>query len=101
MRIDITGTAGARAAAVQAHVSFRRCVGQSAAEFVIELLMRRAEGAAAGWRPGVYLPEGLLADPAERARPLRRMTTTPGTFTWRVEVLAEDGAVPAATSTSA
>jgi len=38
MRIDVTSTDGNAVSIVQAHESFRRCVGQSAAEFALDLL---------------------------------------------------------------
>ena len=38
-----------------------------------------------------FLPEDLLPDPAARAGLVRRMTATPGTCTFRLEVLGPDG----------
>ena len=81
VRVDVTAPCGATATAVQAHESFRTCVGQSCAEFVIHLLEREAQQRV----PGVYLPEELLADDEQRAVALERMSTTPGTFTYRFE----------------
>lgn len=67
---------------VQAHVSFRRCVGQSAAEFVIHLLAGQAAGSVDA---GVYLPETLAAQAGTRSKLLDRLTSTPGTIVYRVQ----------------
>ena len=40
--------------------------------------------------PGVWLPEQLALDDAEREGLLRRLTTTPGTFTFRVSAPARE-----------
>jgi short subunit dehydrogenase-like uncharacterized protein len=83
MRIDVSGssTSSASAAAddgdigvsiVQAHDSFRQCVGQSCAEFALDCLEHPA--------PGVYLPEQRYRDDAARTRIIQRLTSTPGTF---------------------
>jgi hypothetical protein len=58
-----------------------RCVGQSVAEFALELMQRRDEASEA-WRPGVYCPEEIVRDSLERERLLHRLTHTPGTFTF-------------------
>ena len=106
MRVDVTSAVDAsRTTAVQAHTSFRRCVGQSCAEFTLACLEARgllgvapggggvgdpAPGAAAQEQAeelrqtlsaaGVYLPEELFADPAARAPMLERLLGTPGTL---------------------
>ena len=49
MRVDVTSTDGCAVSVVQAHESFRRCVGQSCAEFALDLLEHPS--------PGVQLPE--------------------------------------------
>ena len=87
MRVDVAGRSGARVSAVQAHESFRRCVGQSCAEFVLALLTARKllpsdgdERLSALPRVGVFTPEGLFADAAVRAPMLERLLATPGTL---------------------
>jgi hypothetical protein len=82
IRVDVTGVSGAAAVAVQGHDSFRMCVGQSCAEFVMHLLRQRTLGAGEG---GVYLPEQLFKDGEQRQGALKRMATLPGTFTFRIE----------------
>lgn len=77
MRIDVTDVDGGAAVALQSHASFRRCVGQSVAEFALDLL---AEPPA----PGVYLPEELYADAARRETVLAALTATPGTTAFSV-----------------
>jgi len=77
MRVDVTSESGASAVALQSHESFRRCVGQSCAEFALDLL--RAPPA-----PGVYLPEVLYAEANRREAVLGALTSTPGTTAFRV-----------------
>jgi hypothetical protein len=85
MRIDVSGISAFSAAAssagdvdiggvsiVQAHDSFRQCVGQSCAEFALDCLEHPM--------PGVYLPEQRYRDETARARVIQRLTSTPGTF---------------------
>lgn len=87
MRVDVTDAGGATCTAVQGHDSFRRVVGQSCAEFALNLLERHlsAASAPAAWRPGVYLPEQLLSEEhsSERRALLERLAMLPGTFTYR------------------
>eukprot|EP00401_Gymnodinium_catenatum_P005865 CAMPEP_0117580358 /NCGR_PEP_ID=MMETSP0784-20121206/65154_1 /TAXON_ID=39447 /ORGANISM="" /LENGTH=523 /DNA_ID=CAMNT_0005380403 /DNA_START=1 /DNA_END=1569 /DNA_ORIENTATION=- len=81
MRVEVRASDGRRCVAVQAHKSFRQCVAQSAAEFLLDLAERRScqDDVGAPWRPGVWLPEQLadddtgglacfVASPAPRAR---------------------------------
>mmetsp|Transcript_468 Transcript_468/g.1614 ORF Transcript_468/g.1614 Transcript_468/m.1614 type:complete len:432 (-) Transcript_468:45-1340(-) len=81
MRVDVYGSKGGHVAAVQAHDSFRVCVGQSVAEFCLYLLENASLPA------GVFTPEELLSDDAARSKLLSRMTSTRGTFTYRLETL--------------
>ena len=78
MRVDVTSAAGDAVAAIQTHDSFRRCVGQSCAEFCLDLL---DHGAA----PGVRLPEALYAAPEPRRRILKRLSSTSGTTSFGVD----------------
>lgn len=101
MRIDVTGSKGSRVAAVQAHRSFRRVVGQCAAEFALGLmrhptshgLQAAAEpaGALAAQLPpvpaGVWTPEELARDGRERRALLERMLRVEGTLNFGVRVL--------------
>ena len=57
---------------VQAHDSFRQCVGQSCAEFALDLLEHPS--------PGVYLPEQFYDAPEHRRRIIEKLTRTPGNF---------------------
>ena len=99
MRVDVRAEDGRRASAVQGHDSFRRCVGQSMAEFALDLLARRGTNL---FSPGVRCPEGLYecqgsSEGAGEDRPgasaadaadalLERLCSTPGTFTYAVSV---------------
>jgi hypothetical protein len=74
MRVDATGTDGCAVSIVQAHESFRRCVGQSCAEFALDLLEHPC--------PGVRLPERRYRDDGPRGRIIERLTSTPGTFAY-------------------
>jgi hypothetical protein len=93
MRIDISGRAsrgdgdmGGLSAGgvsiVQAHDSFRQCVGQSCAEFALDCLGHPA--------PGVYLPEQRYRDECARTRIIQRLTSTPGTFCYTGPVQLND-----------
>ena len=78
MRIDVTKTTPGRndnmmISIVQAHESFRNCVGQSCAEFVLDLYENPAPA-------GVFLPEQRYQKTNDRARIIQALTTTPGTF---------------------
>lgn len=75
---------------VQGHDSFRVCVGQSCAEFAMDLLRQQQAGNAAA--AGVWLPEQIALDDSRREALLRRLTTTPGTFTFRVAAPARQPA---------
>ncbi|OLP99091.1 hypothetical protein AK812_SmicGene18366 [Symbiodinium microadriaticum] len=57
MRVEVTTSDGRRCVAVQTHESFRRCVAQSSAEFLLHLLERQTSTGASGlsWRPGDVL----------------------------------------------
>jgi hypothetical protein len=92
MRIDVTKQFGREDATgisiVQAHDSFRQCVGQSCAEFALDLLLQQEDEPPNNnhhhrdkeTRTGVMLPEQRYANDEDRARILKRLTTTPGTF---------------------
>mmetsp|Transcript_22714 Transcript_22714/g.46453 ORF Transcript_22714/g.46453 Transcript_22714/m.46453 type:complete len:149 (+) Transcript_22714:212-658(+) len=82
IRVDVEGESGRRAAALQGHESFRRCVGQSCAEFALHLLDARDQGNA---RPGVFLPEQRFDHDSERAALVDRMSKTKGTLVCRIE----------------
>jgi NAD(P)-dependent dehydrogenase (short-subunit alcohol dehydrogenase family) len=77
MRVDVTSGHPAShkktmVSVVQAHDSFRQCVGQSCSEFALDLLDHP--------RPGVSLPEQRYRDSDDRRRIIEKLTTTPGTF---------------------
>mmetsp|Transcript_30328 Transcript_30328/g.63335 ORF Transcript_30328/g.63335 Transcript_30328/m.63335 type:complete len:500 (-) Transcript_30328:253-1752(-) len=80
MRIDVTedswgGDSGAErqgVSIVQAHDSFRQCVGQSCAEFALDCLQNP--------EPSVKMTEQRYNDHKTRARIISKLTTTPGTF---------------------
>lgn len=83
MRIDVTSADDERSASiVQAHDSFRRCVGQSCAEFALDALSNP--------KPGVYLPEQFYDRPKDRTRILEKLSTTPGTFCYTGPVLSDN-----------
>ena len=84
-RIDVTGVSGGRVSAVQAHRSFREVVGQSAAEFTLQLLQAPSveQGSSALRRePGVYTPEELFSESAARGPLLERLLSVPGTLNY-------------------
>lgn len=85
MRIDVTSAEGSRmASTVQAHDSFRQCVGQSCAEFALDCLESPD--------PGVSLPELRYSDGPTRACLIAKLTSTPGTFCYTGPVVgATDG----------
>lgn len=77
MRIDVTTTtttttSSVRSSTVQAHDSFRQCVGQSCAEFALDCLAFPGGG--------VSLPEQRYRDASARQRIIGKLTSTPGTF---------------------
>lgn len=87
MRIDVTGKEdGDAVSIVQAHESFRQCVGQSCAEFALDLV----ESAS----PGVQLPEQRYRDDTARQRIISRLTTTPGTFCYTGPVSVKRAPAP-------
>lgn len=66
---------------VQCHNSFRRCVGQSSAEFALDAWFEHLGGSStSGSKTGVYLPEQRYRDDTDRERIVRKLTSTPGTF---------------------
>lgn len=79
MRIDVSATDDTQASIVQLHESFRCCVGQSCAEFALDLLGQeeRPESASDG---GVFLPEQYYRSQVNRDRIIPKLTTTPGTL---------------------
>lgn len=84
MRIDVTGSDDNTVVSiVQGHESFRRCVGQSCAEFALDVLQHSA--------PGVAMPEQRYRDDVARQRIIQRITNTPGTFAYTGPVLLKDG----------
>jgi short subunit dehydrogenase-like uncharacterized protein len=89
MRIDVTSEDGQMFSIVQAHESFRQCVGQSCAEFALDFLEHP--------NPGVYLPEQRYRQADDRARIIEKLTTTPGTFAYTGPVRVERGATTTAT----
>lgn len=88
MRVEVTTSDGRRCVAVQTHESFRRCVAQSSAEFLLHLLERQTSTGASGlsWRPGVFLPEQLAEDEATRSDLFQRLSQTEGTVSCGVRV---------------
>ncbi|KAL3934627.1 MAG: hypothetical protein SGBAC_009699 [Bacillariaceae sp.] len=89
MRVDVTSVPpglqeeGSKAVSiVQAHDSFRVCVGQSCAEFALDALEHP--------KPGVYLPEQFYDDSSDRSRIIGKLTTTPGTFCYTGPVLLKE-----------
>ncbi|KAJ1483706.1 hypothetical protein T484DRAFT_1799307 [Baffinella frigidus] len=68
---------GEEVSVLQTHESFRRCVGQSCAEFTLALL--RLQASPDPPLGAVFLPEMLFDSAEQRADLVARMTTTPGT----------------------
>jgi hypothetical protein len=71
---------------VQAHDSFRICVGQSCAEFALDALENP--------KAGVYLPEQFYDDANDRSRVIKKLTNTPGTFCYTGPVSMERAPAP-------
>ena len=71
MRIDVKSDTNDHVTVLQGHTSFRQCVGQSAAEFCLDLFDHP--------KPGIYLPEQRYQDHQARHRIIQRLTSTPGT----------------------
>ena len=83
MRIDATSVDHEMVSIVQAHESFRQCVGQSCAEFALDVLEHP--------NPGVYLPEQRYRQHTDRERIIEKLTTTPGTFAYTGPVRVSSG----------
>jgi len=77
IRVDLTSEQGEEVSVLQTHESFRRCVGQSCAEFTLALL--RLQASPDPPLGAVFLPEMLFDSAEQRADLVARMTTTPGT----------------------
>jgi len=71
---------------VQCHDSFRRCVGQSCAEFALDAWFQHlgldedSGKLTKTKKTGVYLPEQRYSDTSDRKRIVSKLTSTPGTF---------------------
>ncbi len=80
MRIDVTAEDSNNdvfvSTIVQGHESFRQCVGQSAAEFCIDLLQEQSKERSGG----VSLVEQRYRNADSRKQMIEKMTTTPGTI---------------------
>eukprot|EP00985_Skeletonema_marinoi_P028015 scaffold23804_cov112-Skeletonema_marinoi.AAC.1 len=80
MRIDVTAEDSNKdifvSTIVQGHESFRQCVGQSAAEFCIDLLQEQSTDRSGG----VSLVEQRYRDEGARKQMIEKMTSTPGTI---------------------
>ena len=80
MRIDVTAEDSNKdvfvSTIVQGHESFRQCVGQSAAEFCIDLLQEQSNERSGG----VSLVEQRYRDDDSRKQMIKKMTSTPGTI---------------------
>jgi len=87
IKVEVTASDGRKAVAVQTHKSFRRCVGQSTAEFTLDLLERfaRKNEDVVPWMPGVWLPEEIADNEAWRPGLLDRLSRTPGTVSCNVK----------------
>lgn len=85
MRIDVQSVDGKTTmSTVQAHDSFRQCVGQSCAEFALDCLEFPG--------PGVHLPEQRYQCDGSRTRIIGRLTSTPGTFCYTGPTEADNAA---------
>lgn len=83
MRVDVVTNNAANdeprmTSIVQCHDSFRRCVGQSCAEFALDALCLDDTNRQS--KTGVYLPEQRYKDASDRTRILQNLVSTPGTF---------------------
>ena len=106
MRIDVTATCNnedgtgndsnnriiqtprhAVATIVQGHESFRQCVGQSCAEFCIDLMEQQMHQQVGG----VALVEQRYQEKEARLRMVERMTKTPGTIDYSGPVVVSNG----------
>ncbi|KAL7566437.1 hypothetical protein ACA910_000917 [Epithemia clementina (nom. ined.)] len=102
MRIDVTAAADASSdsgsnanhpyhpkrgiSIVQAHDSFRQCVGQSCAEFALDCLFHP--------ETGVRLPEQRYCNVEARSRIIANLVSTPGTFCYTGPVPVQSIAAP-------
>eukprot|EP00581_Thalassiosira_minuscula_P009445 CAMPEP_0183709584 /NCGR_PEP_ID=MMETSP0737-20130205/5595_1 /TAXON_ID=385413 /ORGANISM="Thalassiosira miniscula, Strain CCMP1093" /LENGTH=490 /DNA_ID=CAMNT_0025937719 /DNA_START=162 /DNA_END=1637 /DNA_ORIENTATION=+ len=86
MRVDVTSTDGHAVSVLQGHESFRRCVGQSCAEFALDSLQHPV--------PGVQLTEQRYRDDSARERIIGRLTSTPGTFAYTGPVTVDSAPPP-------
>lgn len=86
MRIDVTGQDGRTVSIVQGHESFRRCVGQSCAEFAMDAIQHPSTG--------VALPEQRYKNDIARQRIIGRLTGTPGTFAYSGPVAVKGNPTP-------
>ena len=98
MRIDITAEDEDNnkeifvSTIVQGHESFRQCVGQSCAEFCIDLLQQQSQERSGG----VSLVEQRYRDKDTRKQMIEKMTSTPGTIDYSgpiVTRIAKDATV--------
>ena len=90
MRIDITAEKEKDvyvSSIVQGHESFRQCVGQSAAEFCIDLLHEQARDRSGG----VSLVEQRYKDKEYRKQMIEKMTSTPGTIDYSGAIVTKLG----------
>lgn len=87
MRVDVVDENGMSVSIVQAHESFRTCVGQSCAEFALDLMSHPGKG-------GVQLPEQRYRDDTARRRIISRLTSTPGTLSYTGPVAVSEAPAP-------
>lgn len=87
------------------HDSFRRCVGQSCAEFALDAWFQHL-GVDDNGKPtkrssktGVYLPEQRYRDVSDRKRIVEKLTSTPGTFCYTGPVQVASRTVQSVEST--
>ena len=85
---------------VQCHDSFRRCVGQSCAEFALDAWWEHlaANDGKSTPKTGVYLPEQRYRKAEDRRRIIDKLTSTPGTFCYTGPVTVASRSIPAANS---
>jgi hypothetical protein len=92
MRIDVTAENNNRdvfvSTIVQGHESFRQCVGQSCAEFCIDLLQEQSKERSGG----VSLVEQRYRDKYTRKQMIEKMTSTPGTIDYSGPVVTRKSA---------
>ena len=86
MRVDVVGENSKSISIVQAHESFRTCVGQSCAEFALDLMSFPGKG--------VQLPEQRYRDDTARRRIISRLTSTPGTLSYTGPVAVSEAPAP-------